>query len=137
MTTLVFTDTTKAVRDWLRDNAAELVVDSARINLGTVDGDASQIVVQRVGGGDDTSDAPLDQALVQIDCWHGTSYNTASNVKNKVRALLKELRTKALSTGGGATTGYGATVLAEVFSPDPQDNSPRFILTVAVTARAT
>ena len=143
MTADTFTDTTLAVRDWLRDHATDLGVDSTRIDLGTKPGPALQIALQRVGGGDDASEAYLDLAMIQLDVWHGGtgtqgSYSVVKNAKNKLRALLKGLRGQALSTGpGNATFGYGASVLVDRFLPDEDAKAVRASLTVTVTARAT
>lgn len=131
--TLTYVDAAEVVRNWLRDHAAELVVDADRINYGVIAGDASQISVWRVAGGDDTSMAPLDRATLQIDVWHGTSYNTAKNVKNRLRGLLRELRPQEMDSNGFA---YGAEVQTEIFLDDRESSTVHFALTVNVIVRA-
>lgn len=130
---VVYSDPAKAVRDYMRDHAADLGVTSTNVNVGVKDTDDAQIVVFRAGGGDDTSDAELDRATLQIDIWHPTSYNTAVNVKNKVRALLRELRSTQLNA---TTHGYGAEVASEIFLPDRETNHVRFAITANVVVRA-
>lgn len=131
--TLVYPDAAKAFRNYLRDHATDLGVAVDRINLGTAPGPAAQITVQRVGGGDDNSTAPLDRPLLQIDCWHDTSANTATNVRNAVRSLLNPFRPGQLDS---ATYGYGATVVNEIFLHDGETNASRFSLTVSAVIRA-
>jgi hypothetical protein len=131
--TVTYVDAAECFRNWLRDHATDLVVDADRINYGVAPGDASQISVWRVGGGDDVSDAPLDRATLQFDVWHGTSYNTAKNVKNRLRALLRELRPQELDSNG---FGYGAEVQTEIFLDDRESSIVHFALTVNVVIRA-
>jgi hypothetical protein len=45
------------------------------------------IVVQRIGGGNDASDAPVDDALVQIDCW-GKLEASGNGLKAGATALV-------------------------------------------------
>lgn len=97
--------------------------------------------VGRVGGGDDPSDAPLDQALLQIDVYGRVrQLAEAESARQEIRSALKALS----ETGGYNVPGkayiYGATVADDRRLPEPnaQDadgtvgERPRFIITAQV-----
>lgn len=95
--------------------------------------------VQRVGGGDDPGEAPLDLALIQIDVWGrkdaaGHTDKAAARAEaNAVRTALGEIRgATALSP---TVTAYGAAVESDLWAPDPSDRG-RYVITALVTARA-
>jgi len=89
------------------------------------------IVVQRVGGGDDVSEAAIDNAVVTLHCW-GRSKLEALTVTNTVRTSLRSIRRVTVHNGVAL---YGIPIIdSVVWSPDPQDDTPRYILTARVTA---
>jgi len=90
------------------------------------------IVVRRLTGGEDTSDAPLDQAVLNIDCW-GRSKLEASNLVNAVRSVFFGVRSPVEIAG---VRIYVATVDSVVWQPDPEDDRPRYVLTTRVTSAA-
>lgn len=132
-----FPDVEGALRDWLRGRSAiEALVDE-RVFFG-VSGDNAQIVVQRVGGGDDLSEAPLDIALIQLDLWGSKSSPSKADLdelRRTVRAELYQLREATALNDD--VTAYGANVASDLWRPDPANDRPRYILTVEVTARST
>lgn len=138
MVTIAIPDTDLVVREWLRTvTAVTTLVASGRIDMGTVADTADpSIAVTRVGGGDDASEAPVDVALIQIECWSGSSPSRtqAAAVKNAVRNALKTLRDATVGTT--LLTG-GAQVVSDLFVPDPANDRPRYVLTVSFNARQT
>lgn len=137
MTTIVLPDTAKMVRDWLRSiSAVTTLVSSSRIDIAaSADTANPSIIVRRVGGGDDDGEAPIDQALVQIDIVSGSTPSRAAvlAIVGVVRGEIKALRT---ATVGNLGVLYGGSVDSDVWLPDPSNDRPRQILTAAFTARA-
>lgn len=133
-----FPDVEGAVRDYLRGDDAVAPVFGSRVFFG-VSGDVwPQAIVRRVGGGDDTSEVPLDIALVQVDVW-GPLRNKAltTDAKNVVRSALHGIRSLTRPAEDEPTVLHGATVISDVWLPDPATDRPRYALTVEVTARTT
>ena len=79
------------------------------------------VIVSRVGGGDHpTSDAPIDQPLLQLDVWGpATSKQAATDVVNAVRNALRQI---------------GAETISVIWLPDPDNRRPRYVLTAAVSS---
>lgn len=103
------------------------------------------LVVQRVGGTDDPSEAALDLALVQIDVWGRLYSDDDATAKggDKAqcdagrRAVRKAFRSIRGATALNATTvAYGAVVQSDPFRPDPDSDRPRYALTASIAARA-
>lgn len=91
------------------------------------------ITLRRAGGGDDLSEAPIDQAVISFSCWGGTkqqAWDTAASV----RLALYKIRGKTLVSAG--VYAHGAQVDGVIFSPDPADDRPRYVVTSRVTATA-
>jgi hypothetical protein len=93
------------------------------------------LIVQRVGGGQDPSEAPVDLALMQITvigrerdkegCW-----NTTSETRDALAAIRGNTPIRS------DVMAYGAEVESVVYSPDT-DGRPRYVVTAMVTASAT
>lgn len=132
-------DVEGGIRDYLRTAG----VCAGRVYFG-IPTDAATVyplvTVARVGGGDDPSEAPLDQALVQVDVW-GRKDPAGHTDKAEARAAANAVRT-ALRAIRGATalnadvTAFGAAIEADLWAPDPADRG-RYSLTALVTSRAT
>lgn len=136
---MAWPDVEGALRTHLRAAAGVTALVGQRVFFGVpIDDDGNVtaqlpfVTVRRVGGGDDPSDAPVDQALIQIDCW-ASSRNKASAtaLAAAVRNTLTEIRTVTV----GSTVLYGVSVESVIWAPDPSD-LPRYALTALVTARA-
>jgi hypothetical protein len=140
-------DVEGGLRDYLRDQADVAALVDRRVFFGIPDRPTFPLVtVRRVGGTDDTSDAPLDRALVQIDCW-GRLFNDTNPGKaahgdlaqtSALRlAVRKALRLITSQTPLNANVvAYGAVVQSDPFLPDPDNDRPRYAVTALVTARA-
>jgi hypothetical protein len=132
-----FPDVEGAVRDHLRAQN----VCGGRVYFGVPDGDPTYplATVQRVGGGGDISEAPLDLALIQIDVWGrkdaaGHTDKAAARAEaNAVRTALQEIRGATALTA--TVTAYGAAVESDLWAPDPSDRG-RYVITALVTARS-
>lgn len=131
-------DVEGAVRDHLRADAGVAALVGARVFFGIPKtapaGSWPLVVVQRVGGGQDGSDAPVDVALVQVDCW-GTLDGSGNGVKSVATALVNTVRA-ALETVGTdqAAVLRGAVVQSVLWLPDPDNDRPRYAVTAEVTA---
>lgn len=123
------------VRDHLRSYSPVTALVGQRVHFGVPDNATWPLItVQRVGGGDDPSEAPIDLPLVQIDCW-GAERN-----KTQARAVANAVRKWARSVRGATALNadciaYGVRVEADLWAPDPADR-PRYSITALVTARA-
>ncbi len=98
------------------------------------------IVVQRVGGGADRSDAPVDVCLIQLDCW-GTFGASGDGDKAGATALLNSARAalEAMGTDQPIVAGtqlHGANVESVLWLPDPDNDRPRYVVTAEVTSVA-
>lgn len=130
-------DVEGGVRDYLRTQN----VCAGRVYFGVPTGTVTYplCTVQRVGGGDDGSEAPIDGALIQIDVWGRvdaaghTDKAEARTAANAVRAALYAIRGRTALNA--SCIAYGAAVEADLWAPDPTDRG-RYSLTVLVTARA-
>lgn len=136
MTTVV-PDSVIPIRNYLRAvSAVTALVPVRRIDLGLVAGDGAQIVVRRIGGGEDSSEAPVDVALLQIDVWGDTngSLEDCATIKSTVRGALLDIRSPV--TAGGAKI-HSASTIDDNWAPDPDTDQPRFVLTVRVVVGPT
>lgn len=135
MSTVVLPDVEGAVRDALRaDDDVTALVDE-RVFFGVPSNPTWPLItVQRVGGGDDPGEAPIDLALVQIDCW-GAERNKAQAwaVAAAVRAWAQSVRRATALTE--EVTAYAVTVESVLWAPDPTDR-PRYSITALVMARS-
>lgn len=124
-----------AVRTALRNDAGVSALVGQRVHFGVPSNPTWPLVtIRRVGGGDDPSEAPIDLALVQIDCW-GADRN-----KTQARAVADAVRTWAggvrrATALNGTVVAYGVAVESDLWAPDPTDR-PRYVVTAQVTARA-
>ena len=133
-------DVEGALRTWLRGRTAITALVGQRVFFGVPKKADTWplITLTRVGGGDDQSQAPVDRALIQIDCWGDldTSGNgkkaDATTLVNTVRAELQAVdRRTALSADVDA---LGINVETVVYLPDPDNARPRYVVTAEVTA---
>lgn len=125
-----------AIRTALRADSGVSAIVAQRVHFGVPTNPTWPLVtVQRVGGGDDPSEAPIDLPLVQIDCW-GAERNKAQAraLADAVRAWCRTIRTATdLDT---ITTVYGVNVDSDIWTPDATDR-PRYSITCSVMCRTT
>jgi hypothetical protein len=143
-----FPDVEGAVRTYLRAHTDVTALCGTRVFF-AVPRQATYplVVVTRVGGFDDTSDAPLDQALIQVDCWGDLHTDTiASPDKAQAAAVLRAVRQAfydlthqpaVVSVAGDDPHDVrlaGAQVQSDPYVPDPDNRRPRYAVTAQVTA---
>lgn len=131
---LAVVDVEGGVRDWLRTRTdVQTAAGGQHVYFGIPDRTPDRCcIVSRVGGGEDTSEAPIDQALIQLDCRAETkalALTLAATCANELRGIRTAT---VLKTG---VVALGAVIESVIWLPDPSD-SPRYVVTAAVTARA-
>jgi hypothetical protein len=91
------------------------------------------ISITRVGGGQDSSEAPLDLALIQFDVWGSVGGRVACwGYTAQLRTALDAINGATLLQG--QTVAYGADVMSVAFFPDPANDRPRYVVTAQVTS---
>lgn len=96
------------------------------------------ITVFRVGGGQDSSEVPLDDALVQVDCW-GSFDAQGNGLKAQCTALVNAVRSSLEAMGTVtriAGVELGVNVESVLWLPDPDNARPRYSITAEVAAIA-
>lgn len=136
-------DVEGGMRTWLRAQTGVSALVGARVFFGIPKKNPTfpLVTVQRIGGGQDGSDAPLDLALLQIDCW-GEIDASGNGVKSTATALVNAVRTalEAVGTDTQLTTGvtaHGVNVESVLWLPDPDNDRPRYSVTAEVAAIST
>ena len=129
-----FPDTEDAMKAYLKADSGVSAIVGSRVFFGSPKQGATlpYVVLARIGGGDDGSEAPIDNAVLNLSCW-GRSKEEAFNTANAVRKALRTIRRRTLASGVNL---HGAIVDTLLWSPDPQDDTPRYIVTTRVTATA-
>lgn len=130
-----FPDVEAGVRAYLRADTDVNAVVSARVFFGVPKANPifPLVTLARVGGGQDASEVPVDLAVMNISCWGDSTKEQAANVMNAVRRALNKIRRRTLVSGVAL---HGAQVDTVLWSPDPEDARPRYIITARVTASA-
>jgi hypothetical protein len=141
MTVDAFPDTEGAIRTWLRAQPAVTALVGQRVFFGIPKGATEAtfplISVQLVSTVPDPSEAPIDRALLQIDCWGSLDASgngqkaAATALVNTVRALLHSI---TQPTPMGTVTVFGCNVESVTWLPDPTNDRPRYSLSAEVTA---
>jgi len=131
-------DTEGAVRTWLRASTVAHAVVADRIYFGVPKESPTWplVTIQRVGGGNDASDAPVDNALIQLDCW-GTLHPNGNGdkagcltVANAVRSALEVVNDTLIATSVRASI----EVESIIWLPDANNDRPRYVVTANVWA---
>lgn len=123
------TDVEGGVRDALR--AANLAGVGTRVFVDAPAGARlPYVTVGLVDAQDDTSDAPLDVTLVQLDAWAAS--------KREAHTLYMTLRTWLRDTAPGSTLTAGTrccgtrVVPGTTYLPDAADGTPRYVITAEI-----
>lgn len=130
-----------ALRTYLRADTDLAALISNRVFFG-VPRDSTDafplVMITRIGGGQTSSEVPLDNALIQFDVY-GKKSEESGGGRKAVTDIALALR-KALSTIRGRTrldstvVAFGVVVSSQVFSPLPGDDRPRYLMTVTVSS---
>ena len=133
-------DVEGALRTYLRLNTDIQSVVGSRVFFGVPRNSENAfpcIMLTRIGGGQQGGDAPMDQPMIQFDCYAKTAEEGGGRLQ--ATQVAQALR-KALSTIRGRTrldantVGWDPRVTGQVFSPLPGDDRPRILLTCVMTA---
>lgn len=134
-----------ALRTWLRAQATITAVVGNRVFFGVPKGATEAsfplITVQLVDASDDASEAPLTQALVQFDVWGSIDESgngkkaDATAVVNTLRSVFRTVRGRTALTASVAA--FGIDTVGIGWSPDPDNDRPRYVVTAEVTAVST
>lgn len=124
-----------AMRDWLRTDPGLTALIDKRVFFG-VPRDSEDafpcIMITRIGGGERSGDAPMDQPMLQLDVY-GKKADQPGGGRRTTTLVALELR-KALSRMRGRTrlnddvVGWDARVTTQVYSPLPGDDRPRIMI---------
>ena len=131
------TATMGPIRDWLRTQDATLGA-STRVYVGgvprTIDPatDGKTIALQRVAGGGDQY-SPLMLPIVQFDCWASTGPD-AEALANALEGLLTSTAHGTVLESGVAAFA-GARIDSVVWLPDPDSDTPRYVVTALVAIK--
>jgi hypothetical protein len=137
-----FPDVEGGIRTYLRNDADVAAIVGSRVFFGIPKGATEStfplVTVARIGGGSDTSDAPVDLALVSVDCW-GTIDDSGHGDKAGATALVNSVRSALERMNGptqlsGSMYGFGVQEAGVVWSPDPDNDRPHYALTAEVSA---
>lgn len=134
MSVKTFTDIEGGLRTWLRLQSDITAVVGTRVWFGIPEGATFPLIdLQRVGGGPQEGEAPLDDALIQFDCW-GAGKNKAQAwaVTAALLGVLESMTPQQLAAG---VYGYGVSVESVIFLPDPANSQARYVVTALVTGR--
>lgn len=132
---ILFTDVEGAMRTWLRRQPLVKAQVGGRIFFGMPDDGAAAfplVTLARIGGKPQTGLAPLEDVRLTLTVWAG-SKRTAIEVVRSICTSLQGMASEALDA---EVVGYGAVVDSVLWLPDPDDNTPRYVVDTTVTVRA-
>jgi hypothetical protein len=127
-------DAARALREVMRAaSTLNGLVEPVAIDLGAKGEkwQGSMVIIRRVGGGDDSSEA-VDQALLQIDMLSPAeprSYAAVDALKDAVSRLVRGLGRTETQHG----LLHGGRVLTVLDLPEPTSDRPRKVMTVSMT----
>lgn len=139
MTVETYVDAEGAAKAWAKANTPIAAVVGARVFLAPNNAASfPQLVVSRVGGAPDTSEAVIDAPVITFGCW-AASRRAASDLAYVVATQAQAFRSPtAMGTG---TEGMGARVLlGPLFVTDEADELAgrfRYVLDIEFVIRAT
>lgn len=138
MTTVAFVDAETAAKAWARADAAIAAIVGARVFLGVNHAAPfPQLVAERAGGGPHTSQAPLDDALIQFSCW-ATSRRAAATLAYTVMGAAASMT--APTPMGVDAVGKGARCplgpLYQTSQADEKAGRYRYVVDVEFTLNA-
>lgn len=129
----VYADVVAAMRAYLRADDGMRSLVGNRVFLDVPPNAATPfVIVSDVGGGDvGETTAPIDECVIRFTI--RGKREDAMNVRLRLRSLLQALNTTRLDA---TCVAHGAVVDSVLFSPDPVNDFPQFIVTARVTAIA-
>lgn len=133
--TVTFTDAEGAVREWARAQSDLNSAVNGRVFFGVPDGTPPfpLITVRRIGGTPQEGEAPLDDARISFDVWAKTKAQAAQIAAILISAAHNMTPNTPM---GASAVGYGAVCLLNLWSPDPDTDTPRYVIDIQFTLRA-
>jgi hypothetical protein len=110
-----------AVRNYLRQQGIPYVHVAAPTGV-----KLPYITISRVGGGDDSGLAPIDNALLQLDVYGSTkaeAHTIVANVRTVFSNIVSAIHVEP------DTMIHGINIAGVVWSPDPDDDTSRYVIT--------
>lgn len=140
-----FPDIEGALRTWLRAHPLLVPEVDGRVYFSVPFNSADKfpcIMITRVGdSGQDSSDTPIDLALIQFDVYGRKSNETnggkmsATRPMLALKAALSTIRGKVMLDEQVAV--WDPSVRNTLYSALPADNRPRYVVLVAITSAVT
>lgn len=129
--TITLIDIEGAMKTWLKTQTPVTALVATRVFMGVpLEATFPLVSVRRIGGGTQGGDAPIDDGLVQIDCWG----NSKSQAWALTKAVVEALFAMSEQSLDGSTRGHGASGITWNFFPDPKTDRARYVITVSITA---
>lgn len=128
-----------ALRTWLRQDPGLAALIGNRVFFGiprNSEGAYPCIMITRIGGGQQSSEVPLDNALIQFDVY-GEKADKLGGGRKSTTMVALALR-KALSRIRGETrldeevVAYDPRITSQIFSPLPGDDRPRIMIVAII-----
>lgn len=94
------------------------------------------LTVRQIGGGPDGSDAPVDEPLLQWDCYGAATAQGKVDADQLARTLVDELETRNPEVVTGEGYVYGHQVLDQRSVEEPATGWARYMVTSIATIRA-
>lgn len=137
--TKVYVDAEAAAKAWAKADADINTASGGRVFLGfNNDAPLPQLVVGRVGGSVDPSEAPLDAPVISFSCW-AANRMAAAALAYTVLSAAESMTASPTPMGSGAV-GYGARcVLPPLYQTSEADelaHKYRYVVDVAFVIRA-
>lgn len=129
-----------ALRQWLRADTDLQAFVGQRVFFGVPRNSANAfplIMLTRIGGGQDSSEVPLDNALMQFDVYgrktnEGGSRKEVTDIALQLRRSLQKIRGRTRLDD--FVSAFDTRVSSQVFSPLPADDRPRILIVATVPA---
>lgn len=121
---LAYVDAEGAVKAWVRATVSAF---GSRVFLGLPEGGAAYpcATVNRIGGAPQPGDTPIDDAAISLSVWGSSRGMAESATRDLIGAIA------SINGGTTMTTGVicgGARVNLVLWQPDPDDDTPRYIV---------
>lgn len=140
--TVVFADALPDIRYWLRNQPDLNALHAGRVffRLPAQPGGWPLMRIYQHGGApvELGGDAPLDELLVSVECWHNqpAGYQQARQLTVALRSVLHFLPAGTVLNPSSSTVALAAAVTNVIDSPDPDSGWPRLVCDTRWTIQA-
>lgn len=120
------------LRDWLRDQGT---LAGERVYAHGLPAEPTLPAVSLTKIGLSPDGTVTERTLVQADCWHNRGQAAlAEQLAAEVKTALEQA-VPGTQLGSSTVRLMGADIEAEAALPDPDDGTPRYVLTALVTTK--